>query len=264
MGTTANPEPNDGTEPNAGNEQPGSGGGGGSQQDPNGTGASAPSTPQFDRGKLNPVLRSLNEDELNEVFDTLLQTVRQGPQNQPAQQPQAPVASPPEPDYKELLDPNSESFNPQAAFQGFVQRNYGTLLGDINQRSLDAVFLNMAQQFPDFREHEADIRGILRQRDPLSLTQQDVLGTYYAVKGAKSTNEMLRKKREAATASTVTSAPTPAKEHEPEVQITAVEQQIAARMFPRAKDPIAEYKKYLKSDRDGFEMKVPIGGGKFA
>ena len=264
MGTTANPNPDDGVEPDAGDEQPGTGSGTGSEQNPNGSGASPLSPAQFDRTKLNPVLRSLDEEELNQVFDTLLQTVRQGPSNQP-QSVQAPIAPPePEPDYKELLDPNSEQFNPQAAFQGFVKKNYGTLLGDINQRSLDSVFLNMAQQFPDFREHEGDIRNILKQRDPLSLTQMDVLGTYYAVKGAKVTNEQLKQKRTAAAASTVTPTPSAPKEHQPEIQISAVEQQIAARMFPRAKDPVAEYKKYLKSDREGFEMKVPIGGGKFA
>jgi hypothetical protein len=122
----------------------------------------------------------------------------------------------------------------------------------------------MANQFPDFREHENYIINILKQRDPLSLTQMDVLGTYYAVKGAKVTNEQLKQKRAAVAASTVTPTPTPAKEQEQEIQISAVEQQVAARMFPKAKDPVAEYKKYLKSDREGFEMKVPIGGGKFA
>lgn len=255
----------EGIEPNGTNEPSGSGSGNDPQPNQAGAGTGTPGTPQFDRNKLNPVLRSLNEDELNEVFDTLLTSVRQGPQNQqPSVQAQPAPAPEPEPDYKELLDPNSEQFNPQAAFQGFVKKNYGTLLGDINQRSLDAVFLNMAQQFPDFREHEQDIRGILRQRDPLSLTQADVLGTYYAVKGAKQTNEELKKRRAAASSSTVTPTPSAPKEQQEDIQISAVEQSVAARMFPRAKDPVAEYKKYLKRDTEGFEMKVPIGGGKFA
>lgn len=224
-------------------------------------GGSNAGTEGFDRSKLNPVLRSMNEQELNDVFDTLLQSVRQAPQAQV--EPPKPQVQP-EPDYKELLDPNSEKYNPKEAFQNFVQHNYSGLLGDINQRSLDAVFINMAQQLPDFRDYEQDIRTVLKSRDPLSLTQQDVLGTYYAVKGVRQTQEMLKKRREAAATGTAAPKVSPPKDEDVEPDLPANQVRIAQKMFPRAADPVAEYKKFMKRDTEGFEMKVPVGGGKYA
>lgn len=261
MDTTTNLEgtPNGQGSPDAPGAPTGTGAGSGSDSGQ----APTPGAPSgLDRSKLNPVIRSMSEVELNEMFETLVNAVRQ-----PPQQPQAPVPeqkAPEPPNYRELLDPNNERFNPQEAFQAFVTQNYGGLLSDINQRSLDAVFLRFRQELPDFAEHENDIREVLKGRDSLRLTQQDILGTYYAVKGAKHTNELIKKRREAAAAGTSTPKPSAPVEPVQEPQLDDLQKEVAFKMFPRAKDPVAEYKRYMKMLDEGTEIKVPIGGGKFA
>lgn len=231
----------------------------------------------LDKSKLPPVLRNLNEEQIADVWDTVFNAARANARNDQgrdtsgvpshARPTPAPAPTPPTMEqlnaaYKDYLDPTSDKFNPSAVFQDFIQRNYGGLLGGINKRSVEALYGNFRNQFADFKDYEGDINTVLANREPSSLSENDVLGAYYAAKGYRSTE----KERQAANQPR-TAAPSPKPEddvnNQPGNKLTDMEKTIARSLYPNEADP---YKKYAEDAGvlTTNELSVPIGGGKKA
>lgn len=230
---------------------------------------------EFDRAKLHPALRDMRPEEITELFETMANTIRTV-QERPAPRdisgvpeharvPPPPRREEPPPEklreqYKELLDPASEKFDPETAFRDFANRNYGKLFGDINARSIRGLFGSFRAQLPDFKDHEDDVMEALKTRDPTTLTEQDVLSTYFAVKGMKATI----KERQAAAKAATTVPPTPKEPGKKEVELSDLEVTVAERMFkhiPDRKKRVEEYRKFAGYE-EGISMTVPVGGGK--
>jgi hypothetical protein len=216
---------------------------------------------QFDRGALNPVLRDMNPNQINELFGMLLTRAQGGngaggQQAEPARQPEPEV---PPMDYREALDPSNEKFNPEAAFSHFVQRNYGPLMRDINSRSIKGLYGNFRNQIHDFQEYEAEIDRALSQRDPATLSERDVFGTYLTAKGLRQLRrEQSERSQQAGKSTHPPSAPTGDKPLEEPLNDTDIE--FARVMFPREADPVAKYREYKKkADGGSYEVNVPMG-----
>lgn len=247
---TQRPDPNE-----QGNRQGGgpggSGDGGKSEPGPAGMG-------DFNREELDPALRGLNAKSMNELFMALL---RQNGQNSRAE---AEPAAPPKPveelNYKELLDPNHENFNPQKAFAAFVEQNYGGLIGDINKRSVQGLYSRYKSQIHDFDEYEADIESALSKRDPSSLSDKDVLGTYLTLKGARTlAKERLERATQAGTSTHKPSAPNDDKKPGDDIVLSDDQKTVAKVMFSNEADPEAKYKEWkTKADAGPHELKVPL------
>lgn len=237
---------------------PGSDPAAGAQGDGNG-GAGA----GLDRTKLNPVLQRMSETEINELMDTMVQTI--ATKREPAEQrqtiPVPPVREvPPEPKYEELMDPSHPSYNPKAAMADFVTRNYGGLIQDISQRANAGVFGEFRETYHDFKEYEADIRNVMAQTGVTSPSREQINGLYLASKGLRITMKE-RADREALR----TRAPSAPKldDGPKEEPLEPGEERIARRMFRESADPIKEYRAYVARVDDGdMTMKVPLSGGK--
>ena len=219
----------------------------------------------------------MKPEEITELFETMATSLRTVQSREVdasgipahARQPEAPKK--PEPvskeTYKKLLDPNSEEYDPEAAFKLYAERNYGQLFGDVNLRSIRGMFGNFRDQLPDFKDFEAEVTASLQEQvkagKPASqMTEGDVLNTYFLVKGAKMT---LKERQAAANKSTTTVTPSTQVTEKKEPELSEVEEEVANRMFRRIPDRakrIAEYKKFAGYDEGGMTMKVPVGGGK--
>lgn len=162
-------------------------------------------------------------------------------------------------DYREALDPNSEKFNPEAAFSNFVQKNYGNLLRDINTRSVKGLYGNFRNQIHDFGDYEEEIDRALSQRDPATLSERDVFGTYLTAKGLRQLRkEQSERSQQAGKSTHQPSAPNPDQPIEEPLSDTDVE--FARMMFPKAQDPVAKYREYKrKSEGGSYEVNVPMG-----
>lgn len=276
MGTTA------GQSDDAGAAGAGTGGaGGGATGDAGAAAANAGGTGSaagLDRSKLSPVLAGMDEDQLNEVFDTMftaLKTKREEPDYSgvPAHARPREEPKPAEPTqdqlkeaYRKMLDPQSDDFNPMAAFQDIMKRTTGPLMGSINQRAIAGMMSSFRDnvEYPDFKEHERDIAQVLAKKDPTTLSESDVIGTYLMVVGAKQIDE----KRKAAKKPPTTVAPSPDVIKPPVKtavsQLDEMELSVARAMYRgKAKTDEEAATMYLKdADLEGASVKVPIGGGK--
>lgn len=268
MGTAAGQQPpsggSAGTDSQRANADPagkGQQGGSGTGGQPAGQGqqGNAGVGEQFNREELDPAIRGMGPKQLNELFMGLLQQAgRNGGRNdEPA--PRSEPAKPPEPiNFKELMDPSNEKFDPEGAFKQFVEQNYGGLLGDINKRSVQGLYTRYAGSIHDFKDYEADIEKALEGKDPASLSDRDILGTYLTLKGAKT----LAKERQemAQKAGSSTHHPSAPNEQVPdEVVLSDEMKQVAKVMFGHKEDPEGEYKAWKKkSDKGKLELTVPL------
>lgn len=253
----------------------GGAGGSGGEDKPGAAGGAGGS--EFDRGKLHPALRDMKPEEITELFETMATSLRTVQSRAAAREDVSGVpahARPPEPPkppepiaketYKKLLDPTSEEFDPETAFKAFAERNYGQLFGDVNLRSIKGMYGQFRDQLPDFKEFETEITHALSQtgKPAAQITEQDVLSTYFGVKGMKMT---LKERQASAGKAATTLPPSPIKQVEKSADLSDVELEVADRMFrriPLKEDRIKKYKEFAKFDEGGMTMKVPVGGGK--
>lgn len=217
----------------------------------------------------------MKPEEITELFETMATSLRTV-QGQPrvdasgvpehARQPEP--KKPPEPvtkeKYKALLDPDSEEFNPEEAFKLYADRNYGGLIGDVNLRSIKGMYGQFRDQLPDFKDYEQEITQSLSQngKPAAQITEQDVLNTYFGVKGMRTT---LKERQANAGKSNTTLVPSPPAPPATPDELSEVELEVADRMFrriPKKEDRIKEYKKFAGYDEGGMTMKVPVGDGK--
>lgn len=261
QGAGAFGQPAGGGEPAAGQGQGAGGGpaGSGGSTEP---GAGGVGAGEFNRDELNPALRGLNPNQINELFGALL--TRGGQPAEPAE-PRRPEPEPlPDINLREVMDPTHESYNPELALKWFVQKNYGGLMQDINQRSIKGLYGNFRNQIHDFAEYEQDIDKALSQRDPSTLSERDIFGTYLAMKGMR---QLAKERTErATTAGRSTHQPSAPKDDQiVDEALDATETEFAKIMFPNEADPTKRYQEMKKKVAGGpFELQVPIGDGKKA
>lgn len=316
MGTGAAPQPGSAAQDPAAGQPGGSGGqagtgrgpdqpgtaGGGGQQEGGGAGGDGPQgTEEFNREQLDPVLRGMSPNEINELFGSLTTALRARPTPEPepepdpvddefrrtfgiggspaaaqrpqpaaapdgGQQPAAPAPAQPQPlspeQLKDMFNPESEQFNPEQAITRIVATNYGGLIGDINQRSLEGVFSSYRQRVHDFAEYEPAVREALAEI-PAHLINDRLVGQFYLVKkGERVTQQEMRDRAKASAGTTL--KPTPPEPPKPDVKLDPLEEDVARKMFRRHKDPVAEYKKWREKVEAGpVRLKVPTGGGQF-
>lgn len=210
-------------------------------------------------------------EQINELFETMalgLRTNAAGgapPADGRTPAPAAPVkpAEPP-PDFKKLLDPTSPDFDPEGAFKKIVEKNYGSLVGDLSRRTVRGLYAQFQQELGDFNDYQAEVDQILAGRDPTTLTEKDVLSAYFTAKGMKST--IKERAERAAKKGATTMPPSAPKEDEggkKPVQLSAEEKSVAQKMFSHKEDPEKEYADWVTKIEEGpMVMKVPIGGGK--
>lgn len=258
---------------------------GGEGQEGGGTPAAEPSP--FDRAQLHPALRDMSPTEITELFETMATTIktvqsqatsaaRRDPMDElsgvpaharPAEPPPARRTAPTKDQYKEMLDPQSEHFDPETAFRAFAEANYGGLVGDINARTIRGLFGTFRTEFPDFKDYEADVMQGLQGRDPASLSERDVLQTYLTAKGLRAT---MAERSERARKATTTQPPSPTQDKPKVADLTPLEEEIAHKMFRRMEsDPVKRLERYrefaARDEKDGgLTVNVPVGGGKRA
>jgi hypothetical protein len=167
---------------------------------------------------------------------------------------------------KAQMDPNSETYDPQAAINQVVQANYGPLVQDITQKSLVGVFGAFRQAYADWDEFEPLIRQQLSQTPAHLITEQVINGAYFQQKGFKQAQAEQAEKRSARESHTLAPTPRPGDEGQPTepVALNALEKQAAKIQFREYDDPEAEYSKWKAiTDLDeAYTVKVPLGGGK--
>lgn len=224
-------------------------------------GSNAPGAGTLDRGKLNPLLRGMPEEQLNEVFDALMSAARKKDQApdmsgvpshaRPAQreEPAAPKM-PTRDQFKEMLDPNHENFNPEVAFKAVVEANYGGLINDIGRNATAGIKGELRRQLPDFDKYEADIDTVLAGSGNVS--QAQMVDTYFRVKGLRQTQEEIAARQKPP----VTAPPSPRKEQATEPAMSSEDIEVAKVMFRGSADPIAEYKK-AQQMMDAQHIRVP-------
>lgn len=246
-----------------GGEGGGAGTGGGQGGAPAGGGAGAGGAASLDRSKLSPVLQALDETQLNEAFDAMFQAARANGdrvRNNEAPARVEPIAQvmPTAEEVRRKFDPNDEMFDPMSVIQQYNEAQYGGLLTGIASRTTANMISNFRTEIPDFQEYEGDVLSVLKGVDPRTLTAEQVVGAYYAAKGARITQKEIQERKKAPT----TTTPTPRHEDaEPKVKLTSEEKTAAQKLFRHAADPEAAYIK-AQSLVGNFEMKVPLGGGK--
>jgi hypothetical protein len=207
----------------------------------------------------------MDEDQLNEVFDSLFSAVKAGresgvPDHAREQTPPVVPKAPDKDTLKAMFDVNSEHFDPQAAIDQIVTANYGGLLSDINSRSLSAVEVSIAQVYPDYMEYKADINKILAGKPPATISQNDLVGAYIMARGAK----VVTKEMEARKAPPTTRTPSPSNSNEDGTppnngarKLSSDEEAAARIMFRGSADPIKAFRDAEAKAADFNKMKVP-------
>lgn len=255
MGTSANDQNRGAGSGNVPAVVPGQNGPG-TGADNGGAGGSDHATPAsngIDRGKLSPLIAGMSEQQINETFDTLFQAVRrpidQTPPRPEAVRKPAPTAE----ELKERFDPISEKFDPAGAVREMVETNYGGLIADMGAKANEGMFLSLRSSLPDFKDHEEDIRKVVKDVPPNMLNQQMLTNTYFSVVGAKEVGRKLREQQRPPT--TVTPS---TQQLENDTKLSDDEKSVAHVMFRHTADPEGEYKKAQKMmDEGGFTVKVP-------
>jgi hypothetical protein len=267
---------NDGAGENAG-ALPDGGAAGGTAGAGDGAAGAGAAASTFDRGKLHPALRDMTPENITSLFEDMATTIRtierrpaagaEDVSGVPAHARPAPRVEPPAPldkaKLKTMFDPESPDFDPEGAVRQIADKNYSRLFGDLNARSIKGLFGNFRRELPDFEEYETEITEQLKARDPASLTEADILSTYFGVKGMKMT---VKQRNEARAKATTTIPPSPPKTREDagtEGELSPLEEEVARRMFRGHADPIKAYKEKATLFESGSGgMKVPVGGGK--
>ena len=262
MGTTAGQQPPAGSSAGSGQQQqdsPNAGAGGqpassGSQPS---RGGGDLSLPEWNREELNPLLRDMSPGQLNELFLSLLRGNTNGSRSESRERPQAEPK--PQVNYKELFDPNSESYDPITAMKSFVEEQYGPLIGRTSSNALKGLYSNLRNRIHDFGDYEDEITQRLSERDPTTLTESDIFGTYLAMKGYRQfQSEVQQRKGKGNT----TVPPTPRDDETPvDEPLTDKEKEVAKIMFPKDADPEARFRQERKKIGQGgyHEIKVPTG-----
>jgi hypothetical protein len=277
-----------GVEPDAGGAEPGGTGEGGVPAGGEGAagGPAAGSDLTAYRQELDPVLRGMEPQHMNELFYRLSGAAQPGQAQEPStigmtgEVPPAAGGAPPtqggappaqapvidEAAIKAQFDPNSETYDPQAAINQVVQANYGPLVSDITQRSLVGTFAAFKQAYTDWDEFEPLIRQQLSQTPAHLITEQVINGAYFQQKGFKQAQTEQAERRSAGESHTLAPTPRPGDDSqstEP-TELNALEKQAARVQFREYEDPEKEYKKWKAiTDLDeAYEVQVPLGGGK--
>jgi hypothetical protein len=222
--------------------------GGGEQQ----TGA-LQGTDGLDRNKLNPMLRGMSPEQLNETFESLFTALRQPVQQQQAAPPPAPEPVLTNEAVKERFDPQSDKFDPIGAVRDITQRNYGGLIEDIGKRANAGMKEALRRQLPDFDKHEADIDRVLANVPANQINEQVLANTYFSVLGAKQAAE-LQKQR---TRPPETRQPSTKREETERPKLSAEEENVARVMFRGSADPIKDYLDAQAKFENGYQMRVP-------
>jgi len=237
-----------------GNEQPPVGGGGN---------PSVPTGDEFDRAKLHPVLRDMSPEQINDLMETMSVALRAGKPTDAAPAAPAPeLKLEPPGDVKKMMDPNAPEYDPERALDFVIRKNYGGAVRDMGSRTIRAAMIGLRSEFDDFQEYEQDILTAIRDQDPSTVTDKQLLAMYFQAKGLKST--MKSRSDKAKNAGATTLAPTPPTPPKKDEELSDVEKEVARRMFRRYENPEAKYKEYLATINKPMEMKVPIGDGKVA
>lgn len=258
MGATGDGKTDEGGQgADAGEGQDGNAGAGGAANEGNEGGKG------FDANELHPALRGMKPAEITELFETMATTIRevQRPpvRTEPVREAPPPKRQRTKEDWKALLDPNSDQFDPESVVTEIADRNYGKLLGDINTRAVRGMLSTFRTEFHDFQDHEAEVMKAFAGVDPTQISESQIMQAYLTSKGLK---QLQKERQESKQKSTTTRQPTPTTQAAAkETELSEAEVTIARKMFRRAADPIAEYKKFAKFE-DGMEVGVPLGGGK--
>lgn len=243
----------------AGNGAEGNAGAGGAPEPGNESGV------EFNPNELHPALRGMKPTEITELFESMATTIREQAHRPASREPtpQTP-ATPPvrkqrtKDEWRKLLDPSSDDFDPEAVVTEIADRNYGKLLGDINTRAIRGMFSQFRTEFHDFHEFENQIGEAFKGADPTQITETQVLQAYLTAKGMK---HLQTERQQAKSKTTTTKAPTPQAPEKKEPDLSEAEVSIARKMFRKAEDPIKAYREFAKYE-EGMEVSVPLGGGK--
>lgn len=211
----------------------------------------------LDRSKLNPVLQTLEPEQLNELFNTLLTGLQRPPA---AEAVPTPVPEPKPLDkaaLKEMMDPTSDKFDPEKAVGMIADRNYRPLIGEINKRALSGTFARFGREFPDFDQAVPEIEKTFKGRDPTTISEADVFGVYLTWKGLQIVQKEQAEKAKQKGATTV--QPSAPKVETGKVELTELETNVAKRMFPNSKNPVADYVAAREKMDSGMQLKVPTG-----
>lgn len=216
----------------------------------------------FDREALDPALRSLDPEQINGLFTTLVTGLREA--GRPAAAAPAKVEEVPDltdAELKEFFDPASDKFNPRAAIARIAEKNYGPLLSDIGNRATAGIYTKIATEYPDFKNYQAKVADALSQRDPRTLSEEVIFGTYLTLKGLSVVQEDRKKAGRTAGTETIIdkSGKSADGDEEADIELTTVEKDVAKRMFPNATDPVAAYKAALTKYQTRDTVKVPTG-----
>lgn len=245
--------------PGAGTGAPAGGGAG------SGAGTGVDASRAIQRDRLNPVLSGMSEEQMNETFDALMTALSTRGESAGTPAHARPVETTTQParepiskdELKEMLDPTSEKFDPQAALGRFVEDNYGGLITDMGLRTLQSTVDHLEREIPGFKDFKKDVWAELNKYGPAAAraTADDVLRIFFTVKGLAETKEALKRKN----APPTTSAPTPQAEVEDARDLSPEEERIARVMYRGRPDPIKAFKETKKKYRgETFEVgRVP-------
>lgn len=220
-------------------------------------------TGTFDREALDPALRSLDPEQINGLFTTLVTGLREAGRAAPAAEVKKVDEIPDltDAELKEFFDPASEKFNPRAAIARLAEKNYGPILSDIGNRATVGIYNKIGTEYPDFKNFQAKVQEALAQRDPRTLSEEVIFGTYLTLKGLSVVQEDRKKAGRTAGTETIIdkSGKSADGDEEADIELTAVEKDVAKRMFPNATDPVATYKAALTKYQTRDTVKVPVG-----
>jgi hypothetical protein len=226
--------------------------------------ANAGGTRAIDRSKLPALIRDMPEEQIGEVFNTMLEAVmNKGGSNGGRDmsgvpehaRPVAPAApkQPTKEEFKKMLDPNDEGFNPEAAFKMFVDANYGGLINDIGRNASAGLKVSLRNRFKDFGTYEADVDKVLSRIPAAQVNEDLIINTYFQVKGYRATETEMRE----AARPPKTVEPSPARvDSSAATQFNDEETAVAKVMFPGAADPVAELRK-AQALMDKGHVRVP-------
>ena len=227
----------------------------------------------------------MSPEQINDLFDTMGTAVRTlgDASRAPAPDPTdpltalrpAPAAAAPAPvapekppaitddEVRGAFDPSSEVYDPRSMVGRLVTESYGPLVGDINLRAIQGMFGRFEKHFADFKDYEEDVMNSLRGVPPAAVNETMVAQAYLMAKGMKVTLKERETAAQAAGATTI--EPSVPEVVTPEPELSAVEVEVAKKMFAKYDDPLAQYRLRSKQIEGGpVTVQVPIGGGKKA
>jgi hypothetical protein len=123
------------------------------------------------------------------------------------------------------------------------------------------LYGNLRNQIHDFSEFEPEIDKRLSQRDPTTVTENDIIGTYFMLKGHK---QFQAERKQRGSQGSTTQPPTPRGEEPPDTPLTEKEKEVSRIMFPRSEDPEKEFIEQRKKIQAGgfHSLQVPLGDNK--